>query len=402
MRTDATARIGLWITVLGLVLAGAAAARLDATDVVVSGIVWYDDNLNGILDPDEERAPQVAVSILVGSYGPHGQQPHLALEVISGRDGRFQAAFEPLTGEPALALVTWALRPGYPYSTTPMIVPPPPDYVGFNYTSHMIPIPLDRGARVTVDIPLLPIRGMLARLAPGSPPDFAIPGGYFFTQTNGLVGGSAFGFSVTDTDGVSFWSTWRRLGLDNVGYPLSQRFTWGGFLIQVFQKAVFQWQPGQGVCLINVFDELHDRGLDRWLREHEATPLQLDPAFDSGKSWGQIVRDRLALLNASAALRSRYFSAPDHLLLYGLPTSSVQDLGDVIVLRTQRTVLQQWKADVPWARAGQVTLANGGEIATELDLFGNQEMFRPHLQPLDGSHRHPRRSAEGRLRQALR
>lgn len=39
------------------------------------------------------------------------------------------------------------------------------------------------------------------------------------------------------------------------------------------------------------------------------------------------------------------------------------------VLRTQRTVFQLWKIDVPWARAGEVTLANGGEIAKKYGLF---------------------------------
>ena len=39
-------------------------------------------------------------------------------------------------------------------------------------------------------------------------------------------------------------------------------------------------------------------------------------------------------------------------------------------MRTQRTVLQQWEIAVPWARAGQVTVANGGEIAAEHGLLG--------------------------------
>lgn len=42
----------------------------------------------------------------------------------------------------------------------------------------------------------------------------------------------------------------------------------------------------------------------------------------------------------------------------------------MVVLRTQRTVLQQWKIAVPRARAGQVTVANGGEVAAEHRLIG--------------------------------
>ena len=185
MRTGTIAHIALWVFAFWLARASPAEARLNETHVIVTGIVWYDDNQNGAVDPDEELAPQVTVSILVGGYGPHGQQPDLVLEVISGRDGRFSGTFKPRAGEPAIALVTWALRPGYPYSTTPMIVPPPPGYLGFNYTSRMIPIRLDGGARVTVGIPLQPVQGVLARLEPGSSPDFAIPSGHFFTRWSG-------------------------------------------------------------------------------------------------------------------------------------------------------------------------------------------------------------------------
>jgi hypothetical protein len=31
--------------------------------------------------------------------------------------------------------------------------------------------------------------------------------------------------------------------------------------------------------------------------------------------------------------------------------------------------LQQWKVDVPWARAGQVVVANGGDLGKELGLW---------------------------------
>ena len=40
------------------------------------------------------------------------------------------------------------------------------------------------------------------------------------------------------------------------------------------------------------------------------------------------------------------------------------------VLRTRRTVLQQCKIAVPWARAGQVAAANSGEVAAEHGLLG--------------------------------
>ena len=38
-------------------------------------------------------------------------------------------------------------------------------------------------------------------------------------------------------------------------------------------------------------------------------------------------------------------------------------------MRTQRAALFQWKVDVAWAAAGDVTVANVGEIAKNLGAF---------------------------------
>jgi hypothetical protein len=54
--------------------------------------------------------------------------------------------------------------------------------------------------------------------------------------------------------------------------------------------------------------------------------------------------------------------------LLGLPTSTVVDLGDFYAVRFQRGVLQQWKRDEPWAKAGEVTAANVGEAAVALGM----------------------------------
>jgi hypothetical protein len=189
------------------------------------------------------------------------------------------------------------------------------------------------------------------------------------------------GYAVTNEGGVPFWDQFQRLGgVPTLGYPVSQRFTYKGFVTQAFQKAVLQWQPGRGLFLLNVFDELHDAGKDDWRLTFRATPRQLDPSFDAGKNWQEIVRHRLALLKANPAIRERYFSAPDPLLLYGLPTSRVEDMGNHYAIRLQRAVMQQWKVDVPWAKAGQVTVANGGDIAKEAGLFP-REATLPQAPP---------------------
>ena len=78
---------------------------------------------------------------------------------------------------------------------------------------------------------------------------------------------------------------------------------------------------------------------------------------------------RWALLNGNEAIRNHYFSVDDPLNAFGLPTSYLEDMGNHYALRTQRAVFQQWKEEVPWAEAGGVTIANGGDIAKELGLL---------------------------------
>jgi hypothetical protein len=46
-----------------------------------------------------------------------------------------------------------------------------------------------------------------------------------------------------------------------------------------------------------------------------------------------------------------------------------RDYGNVFVVRAQRAAFQQWKVDVSWAKAGQVVIANGGDVAKEAGLY---------------------------------
>ncbi len=203
--------------------------------------------------------------------------------------------------------------------------------------------------------------------------DWDITNGHYYTQTNGQPEGtSQTGFSVTDADGVLFWTEFQRLGgVARVGYPMSKRFQWDGFTTQVFQKAVFQWRANiKSVFFINVFDQMSVAGKDQWLYDVRSTPKPLDGAvFDAGKSWNEVVTARQALLDANPAIKEVYFSVSDPLSLYGLPTSEVIDNGNHYVVRLQRAVIQQWKEAVPWAAAGEVTVANGGDVAVESGMF---------------------------------
>ena len=48
---------------------------------------------------------------------------------------------------------------------------------------------------------------------------------------------------------------------------------------------------------------------------------------------------------------------------------SYRDMGNSFVVRAQRAVFQYWKEDVPWAKKGEVTLANSGDLAKEAGVF---------------------------------
>lgn len=202
--------------------------------------------------------------------------------------------------------------------------------------------------------------------------DFAVPNGRFFTQTGDpLPGGGRSGFAVTDDDGVMFYREMvRNGGVEGVGYPISTRFLWNGFTTQVFQKAIFQWAPEAGeVNFVNVFDELSRTGKDNWLAQQRSTPKPLGADFDGNRNWDQILVARMALLEKDPAIKATYLAKSDPLRYYGLPTSPVVDMGNHNVMRLQRVVIQHWKQDVPWAKAGSITIANGGEIAVEAGLI---------------------------------
>ncbi len=206
--------------------------------------------------------------------------------------------------------------------------------------------------------------------ARADPLDWAVPGGRFFTQTGG--------YAVVDRDGVPFWSEFQRLGgVQGVGYPVSQRFEWDGFVVQAMQRVIFQWQPATGqVSFVNVFDLLTEAGKDDWLLAVRQTPKPLPPEFDAGKPWGEVLQTRLALLDENPAIKRQYYSvAGDPIAMNGLPTSRVTDMGNNYTIRAQRVVIQQWKIDVPWAKAGQVTVALGGDIAKEAGLLPREAII---------------------------
>ncbi len=205
----------------------------------------------------------------------------------------------------------------------------------------------------------------------------------FYTQTASGNGG----YSVCDDANASFLTSFNRYGLQNVGYPISQRFKRDGFITQSFQKAVLQWRPeSNSAAFVNVFDELHNRGLDQQLLQARQTPFQLPEGWEGANvPFQQAVTLRQALLNPRPALRSAYFAVSDPMTFFGLPTSEVKDMGNHYAIRLQRAVLQEWKENVPWARAGQVTVANGADIAKELGHFPASVLVAETVPPTGGS-----------------
>ncbi|MGB0389015.1 MAG: hypothetical protein ACPGWR_29685 [Ardenticatenaceae bacterium] len=216
--------------------------------------------------------------------------------------------------------------------------------------------------------------------------DFAIPNGHFYTQTANGEGG----FGVVDDEEARFWSEFQRLGgLQTVGYPISRRYVYDGFVTQAFQKLLLQWRPEVGQAWpVNVFDELSDNGFDDRLLSTRQTPSPLTDFDPPNASWEEIVAARQGLLDDNPAIHERYFSLPDSLNVFGLPTSRVEDMDNHYAVRTQRAVFQQWKEDVPWASAGEVTIANGGDIAKEMGWLSGSalepEAVPEAAHPLEG------------------
>lgn len=218
-------------------------------------------------------------------------------------------------------------------------------------------------------------------------PDWDVQGGHFYTQTNANAGPN-LGFTIMDDANARFWSEFQRLGGVNVlGYPISNRFTWDGFTVQATQREILQWRPDQNqVVYVNVYDRLHDLKQDDWLQAFRSTPPPADTAPDAGKSFDEVKARHQAWLDPYPALKKKYFSAADPLQINGLPMAPVFDAGPFLIVRNQRSAIQQWKVDAPasGARAGDVTVTLGGDDAKAAGVLPDKAALTP-AAPLAGS-----------------
>ncbi|MGB0386184.1 MAG: MGH1-like glycoside hydrolase domain-containing protein [Ardenticatenaceae bacterium] len=189
----------------------------------------------------------------------------------------------------------------------------------------------------------------------------------FFTEGGVGLGG----FSVYDDAEANFLSAFEQWDLHFLGYPISRRYRRDdGFVMQAFQKAIMESPPGTNdVTLVNILDDLHQAGKDPFLYDTLQIPYQLPPDWDAERSFDEIVSNRQGLLDDYPVLREAYFASGNPLAIYGLPTSDVEDMGTHLAVRLQRTTLQQWLEDQPWASTGEVTIANSGQIAKQLGML---------------------------------
>lgn len=214
-----------------------------------------------------------------------------------------------------------------------------------------------------------------------APSDFEVPNGWFFSQANGRDGDPNWGYRIADDNGVRFWSEFQRLGgVPAQGYPVSGRFQGDGFVLQATQKFIFQWRPERNeVWYLNIFDLMHDAGLDGWLLTVRHVPPPESTAEDAGLSWDEVLARHWKMLDRNPAIKEVYWAAADPLNHFGLPMAYAE-YDNVRVLRAQRAVIQQWTMDTPWAKAGQITIANGGDVAKEAGLLP-AEVIAPERRP---------------------
>lgn len=218
-----------------------------------------------------------------------------------------------------------------------------------------------------------------------SGPDYAIPGGWFFTQTGGGGGdGYAVRDSGSDSSGhtIKFWSEFQRLGgVATLGYPVGEPYVGSdGFTYQPFQRGVLQWRPELDRALLsNTFEILQSASKDDWLLSVKGVPKPISDD-GSGGSYAKAVSTRLGWMTNSA-IKAKFMADPNPaaipswsvdqaIQLYGLPMSQPEQHGPFITQRFQRISFQLWTDSVPGMPAkGTVVGILGGDLLKEASLL---------------------------------
>lgn len=247
-------------------------------------------------------------------------------------------------------------------------------------------------ARLRFQTRLLPLLVALTLLLGGavpalaeSGPDYAISGGWFFTQTGG---GEGQGYAVRDAGAdasgkpLKFWTEFRRLGeVATLGYPVGQPYVGAdGFSYQPFQRGVLQWRAELNAAVLsNSFEALQAAGRDTWLLDVKGVPKPISDD-GSGGDFGKAVTTRMGWLT-NAAIGAKFLANPNPqaifgwnrdraIELYGLPMSQPEKHGPFISQRFQRISFQLWVEDVAGMPAkGSVVGVLGGDLMKEAGLL---------------------------------
>jgi hypothetical protein len=202
------------------------------------------------------------------------------------------------------------------------------------------------------------------------PLDSPLSNGWFYKEANGFDGAGQSGFAVTDDSDASMWSEFERLGgVDRLGYPISQRFLYGGLVTQAFQRAALQWQPDLAqAARVKILEDLGTRGNDAWLDQVRHIPPQPDPRSDAGLSLDELFAVHHQLLDAYPPLRDFFDADNDPLSTYGLPVS-VKEYGHLVSVRLERATLAIYTSDAPGVATGNVVVGNTGDLARDVGLW---------------------------------
>jgi len=220
----------------------------------------------------------------------------------------------------------------------------------------------------------VPVRRGTYRSANAAAADFDIRAGHFFTQSNGS-GRPGIGFSVSDESGVPLWSAFSQAGgVPALGYPLSRRFSFQGGVYQLFQRAVLAWD-GTRIQTISM-PELPAFPLDgaTWLASQTILPT-LDSDFSaSDQVWAQYAAAHLATLDLEPRMKSTYFSVPDPITRFGLPTDlpTENPTGTSIGLKLAYASFQIANRDSAFAKAGELIVSNNGDLVLDAEPFSRR------------------------------
>lgn len=235
--------------------------------------------------------------------------------------------------------------------------------------------------------PLFQLGRRIAEALSPEPGSLLFPEGVFYPLDGNTQGFGVEGFLVEDPMN-SFYQ--ERGGKRVWGGPISRQYIdVAGRPSQAFEKGIMQLTAeGKGsysIGYLNIFDELSRFNKDDWLETVRSTPKSFDWTSDAGKPWGHtpegplpgtIEENHFKILDAYPALKAEYLSNPAWFEQYGLPMA-IEDVGTFIPVRGQRAVLQLWKVEAPWAKKGQVVVANGGIVAKEAGGIIPESALKP-------------------------